>query len=190
MAHDSYQLLISLALDGELEKDERQKLNHHLKSCVLCADTYERMVVVDTLFNVSPPAELAPPIDFAAQVMNQVAVYEERRKSHPWMIAFLIFASLLAALSVSLPVSVLVIGWDRFLIWSPTAGIATFLTGAFSALANGLTFSIEALTTGLTMLTTDPVYLGVVLVALVFASSYIGIRESMKLSVSSQPSAA
>src|SRR5574341_324232 len=179
MAHDTYHMLISLALDGELNETEHVTLNQHLQTCHACSDMWARMSLLDTMF--SKQVEVAPPPDFANRVMAHVGNYRVQRRWHPLVIAGLIISSLLSALTIGLPVFMLSWGVEGLVARFPRLGLVIgYLADGLVLAAQGLTFLIGLLSGWLTFLFTDPSALTVVLAALVMASTWIGVLESMK----------
>lgn len=76
-AHDDYGMLMSLALDGQLEDEETAKLQVHLKHCPPCAQQWQLWQTIDTRFRAAPL--VAPPVDFVARVEKRVHQQERRR---------------------------------------------------------------------------------------------------------------
>jgi len=68
--------LMSLALDGLLDGDDRQRLEQHLQGCAACCAEWQAMAQVAALFESSPAA--GPPLGFAVRVERRLA--EQTRK--------------------------------------------------------------------------------------------------------------
>lgn len=180
MAHDPYELMISLALDDELPEEERLDLVRQIHGDEDLTDLFGRMTLVDKAF--SGAAEVAPPPNFTAGVMARIELYERRRQWYPWVITVLTIASVMAAISIAAPIVLFSLGIDGIVANWPLFGRALGLIAqALSAVLGVIAFSIGALGDWLTYLTSDPVALGAVLTALALASTWIGILESMKI---------
>jgi anti-sigma factor RsiW len=179
MAHNPYELLISLSLDGLLDPDEAEDLEQHLQACETCADLQERMARVDVLF--AAPPEVEPPRDFTAGVMARVQAYQARRRWTPWLIAVLVVASLLGALSVAGPVAFFSLGLHEVVAAIPGIGRTLgWLLNAYGDVLAGANFIVDSMYGWLAFLIEDPAALAVVLAALVFASTWIGLLEGTK----------
>jgi predicted anti-sigma-YlaC factor YlaD len=179
MAHNPYEVLISLSLDGLLDPTEAEELEQHLQTCEACADLRERMALVDVMF--AAPPEVEPPPDFAAGVMARVQVYQTRRRWTPWLIAVLAIASVLGALSVAWPVAFFSLGLHEVLAALPGIGqILGQLLDIYGDVLAGANFIVDSIYGWLAFLIEDPAALAVVLSALVFASTWIGLLEGMK----------
>lgn len=180
MAHDTYHMLISLALDGELDQGDQTTLNQHLSTCHACSEMWTRMSILDTMFSSS--VEVEPPINFTNQVMLRVGVYQQQRRWHPLVVAGLIGSSLASALTLALPIFFLSLGMDGIAVRWPFIGtLLGYLADAIGFIARGSIFFVRMLSGWLSFLFTDPAAMGVVLAALVMASIWIGVLESMKL---------
>lgn len=179
MAHDNYQSLISLSLDGLLAEDEQSELERHLLSCAACMCAWEQMRLVDCMFKAQP--EVAPSLTFKAQVMARVSGYERRKHLYPWVTLALTAVLLIAILSILLPILFFGLGLHRALFDVPVLG------GWLTQLVN-LRVDIATLvrTTGtgivhwFSLLTTDPAALAGMVAALVSVSVWIGMREALK----------
>lgn len=188
MAHNPYEMLISLSLDGLLDPTEAAELEEHLQACEACADLQERMARVDMMF-AAPPEIDAPP-DFTAGVMARVQAYQTRRRWTPWLIAVLVVASLLGTLSVAGPVAFFSLGLSEVLAALPVVGrVMADLLAAYNVLLDGAYFLVDSLYDWLGLIVGNPVVLGVVLAALVFASTWIGLLEGTKTTRRAQASA-
>jgi predicted anti-sigma-YlaC factor YlaD len=177
--HDSYQLMISLSLDEMLSAEEQENLNEHLRDCALCADMWSRMNTFDRFLSMQP--EIMPSMNFAANVMMRVEMIQMRRRWTPWMIVTLVIFSILASLSLAWPSLIFALGLDkRIAEWPITS---TLISTASDLLANATavaTLAVDALIMWVNFLASNPYALGVVIGALVVASTYIGLREGMK----------
>jgi anti-sigma factor RsiW len=179
MAHDNYQSLISLSLDGLLTEDEQSALEKHLQSCAACTCTWEQMVRVDRLFKTQP--EVAPSLNFKARVMARVSGYERRKHLYPWVTLVLTAVLLITILSILLPILFFGLGLYRGLFDIPVLG--AWLTQMVNLRAEITTF---VGTTGagfvrwVSLATTDPAALAGMVTALVAASIWIGMREALK----------
>lgn len=179
MAHDNYQSLISLSLDGLLTEDEQSALERHLQSCAACTCVWEQMRLVDCMFKAQP--EAVPSFDFKARVMARVSGYEKRKHLYPWVTLALTAVLLMAMMSILLPILFFGLGLYRGLFDVPVLG--TWLTQLVNMRADIVAF---AGTTGASILswlsgiTSDPATLAAVVTALVAISIWIGMREAVK----------
>ncbi len=179
MAHDSYQLLISLSFDGLLDDEEQDTLYQHMRTCAMCAETWTRMNSLDRLLSLQPQA--APSVNFAAKVMQRVQTYETRRRLHPWMLVMLAILSLLSGVSIAVPVTILAVGPQTITARYPLFGaILSMLARGFETVVEAATWATDMLLSWFKFLTGDPAALAVVITGLVLASIYIGLRESLK----------
>lgn len=175
MAHNPYEYLISLSLDDLLDEEEQAELDQHMQSCGACTDLYGRMELVDRMF--AAPPEVTPPVNLTASIMGRIETYETRRRWQPWVIAVLVIASLIAAFNIAAPVLFFSLGLNQLAaqwpivvqIVSVLQGAAVFVQTASIALAEWIEFVI-----------TEPAALGVILTALVIASTWIGFMEVSK----------
>jgi len=71
-------VLMSLALDGLLEEQDRRRLEQHLDVCPSCRGEWEAMREVATLFESSPM--VGPPLGFAVRVERRLAEQDRRRR--------------------------------------------------------------------------------------------------------------
>lgn len=94
MAHNNYQQMMSLSLDGLLPEPEEAVLLAHLDTCAACSATWDAMTGLDNLFKAVTMAN--PPRDFTAGVMARVEAHNVRRR---WFETLVWLA--LAALAVS-----------------------------------------------------------------------------------------
>ena len=179
MAHDSYLLMISQSFDEALSEEDQTALFDHMRSCALCADTWTRMNALDRALTAQ--IHVMPPSDFVANVMMRVSTYQERRKWYPWMVATLIVLSLLAGISLLAPTLFFSLGLYRTAATWPAVGRAVAVVAVgFGELVRIASFLMDALLDWLSLLSHDPVTLGVVVAALVIVSTYIGLRETIK----------
>lgn len=181
MAHDTYHMLINHSLDGEIAQADQAKLEQHIENCLDCADLFQRMQIVDVM--LARPVEVPAPVDFTAKVMARIQTYEARREWTPWFIGFFAGASLLAAISVALPIILLSLGIDGITAISPALGHA--LLDVFSLIligVDGILLVVNLVSNWITYIFNEPFALGTVLAALMLASTWIGVLESSKLS--------
>lgn len=75
--HESYQLLMSLSLDGLLDAEEDQTLARHLQSCPSCEAVWQRWQRVDVAFQQPPP--VMAPDGFGARMAERIAHAEKQR---------------------------------------------------------------------------------------------------------------
>ena len=70
--------LMSLALDGLLDEQDRRRLEQHLDVCPGCRGEWEAMRAIGTLFETSPM--VGPPLGFAVRVERRLAEGDRRRR--------------------------------------------------------------------------------------------------------------
>jgi anti-sigma factor RsiW len=70
--------LMSLALDGLLDTDDRQRLEQHMKGCATCRAEWQAMVQVATLFESTP--EAGPPLGFAVRVERRLDEQAKKKR--------------------------------------------------------------------------------------------------------------
>lgn len=173
--HNPYELLISLSLDDLLNEDEQTELDQHMQTCESCTDLFDRMELVDAMF--AAPPEITPQVNLTASIMGRIESYEARRRWQPWLIAVLVIASLVAAFNIAAPVLFFSLGINQVAadwpivvqVISVLQSAAAFVQTASIALAEWLEFIIN-----------EPAALGVILAALVMASTWIGFMEASK----------
>jgi anti-sigma factor RsiW len=179
MAHDNYQSLISLSLDGLLTEDDQSALERHLRSCAACTYAWEQMRLVDCMFKAQP--EVAPSLDFKARVMARVSGYEKRKHLYPWVTLILTAVLLIAMMSILLPILFFGLGLYRTLFDIPVLG--AWLTQLVNLRAEFVTFvgmTGASVVRWVSLVTSDPVALAAVVTVLVAASIWIGMREALK----------
>lgn len=179
MAHNPYELMLSLSLDDMLTPDEDEELRQHLAGCEACANLRDGMRQLDVMFQ--RPVEAAPPADFTAQVMARISLYETRRRAQPWIIGVLVVASVAAALSIAAPIAYFSLGLREIIAGWPVVGtLLTFMMQIVGYMRTGILLAVDALEQWLTLLTGEPAVLAVVVSALVLASIWIGMMEVNK----------
>lgn len=179
MGHNSYEMMMSLELDGELSREEQRELRAHLASCSACADTWDRMCQLDLMF--LHPAEMSPPANLSTQVMARVGAYEAKRRGQPWVVSVLVISSILAALSVAAPVAFFSLGLQHVASGWPVVGVVIrAVVQTYGFVLSGATLAADALVSWLAFLSEEPAALAVVLSALALASIWIGILEGLK----------
>ncbi len=179
MAHNPYELMISLSIDDMLTPDEDRELRQHVADCASCADLWHEMRQLELMFH--RPVQVAPPADFTARVMNRVSVYETRRNAQPWIIGVLVVASLAAALSIAAPILFFSLGMRDVIAGWPVIGtILTFMMQVVTYMRAGMLLVVDAIDQWLALVTGEPMILAVVVSALVLASIWIGMMEVNK----------
>lgn len=179
MAHDNYQSLISLSLDGLLTEDEHSALERHLECCTACACTWDQMSRIDRLFKMQP--EVAPSLNFKARVMTRVSGYERRKHLYPWVTLALTAVLLIAILSILLPILFFGLGLYRALFDIPlVGGWLTQLVNLRAEIVTLVGTTSASIVHRLSLVTTDPAALAGMVMALVAASIWIGMREALK----------
>ncbi len=179
MAHNPYDLMMSLALDGELNEHEQEELQLHLQTCAPCADAWQHMRLVDAM--LTRPSHAIPPVNLTAQVMARIEAYERHRHSQPWAVAVFVLITLAAALSVATPILFFALGLHQALLTLPLVGsILGFALQMLAALQGSVGVALNVLRDWLAYLANDAAALAVVLTALVLVSTSIGLLEWYK----------
>ena len=75
--HSEYLMLISLALDGMLESDEKERLDGHLEQCSECRGQWLLWQTIDDSLRAAPVPAPAP--GFSRSVVQQLARQERLR---------------------------------------------------------------------------------------------------------------
>jgi predicted anti-sigma-YlaC factor YlaD len=103
--------LMSLALDGLLDEQDRRRLEQHLDVCPSCRSEWEAMAEIATLFEASPL--VGPPLGFAIRVGRRLAEQDKRRKRLFGGMAVVTSSLSLAGLTVGILVIVVaaVVAW-------------------------------------------------------------------------------
>lgn len=179
MAHDIYDQMIQLAVDGLLAEEEEARLYQHVQTCSSCADVWEKVALVDSLLKAQ--TELSPPPDFRANVMARVSAYEVQRRRHPWFLGILTVIFLAATFSVTAPLLFFSSGIYKIVFGWPIVGtVVGYGAKTYAFVVDSGTLLLSILIDWLTFLAHDPVSLAVVLVALILASTWIGLLEVSK----------
>ncbi|GEM_PF-614083 len=178
-SHESYEMLISLYLDGMLSRKEQEELRRHVQTCSLCADTLSQLKLVDAMFRNQPV--ISPPASFTASVMSRIEAYETRRRWYPWLVVGLISVVVAATISVIAPALFFTLGLYRGIESWPVVGLVfSYAAQTFGLLVSAAGLLIDSLVSWLTLLSTQPAALAVVVTALVLASIWIGLLEASK----------
>ncbi len=182
MAHDPYDISMSLLLDDLLGDEEKQQVLQQIRSAPDKAEAWERMGMVDAMLRSAPMAMPAP--DFAARVMARVEAIETRRRWSPWLVALLVFLSIGAALTVAIPVLIIKLDLYQYLLALPVVK-ATITSGAqvIAVLAWAIRAVSSAIGGWFALLGQEPLALAMVIGALALASTWIGLREVQKAMV-------
>jgi predicted anti-sigma-YlaC factor YlaD len=90
MAHNNYQQMMSLALDGLLASADQADLDGHLDGCAACTAAWDAMSGLDSLFG--RVAMVSPPIDFSARVMARVETRQVGRRRFETIFWFALLA--------------------------------------------------------------------------------------------------
>jgi predicted anti-sigma-YlaC factor YlaD len=103
--------LMSLALDGLLDEQDRRRLEQHLDVCPSCRSEWEAMAEIAALFEASPL--VGPPLGFAIRVGRRLAEQDKRRKRLFGGMAVVTSSLSLAGLTVGILVIVVaaVVAW-------------------------------------------------------------------------------
>ena len=182
MTHTDYEIMISMALDGELDEEEHEALQGHLDTCNACMLTYESMLEVDALFGAS--VVIAPPSpDFTALVMAKIEAYDRRQQIRPYVLAAMGFSAVTAALSVMLPAAYFFFGWRPNLPdWHVFDLIGFYVAQAYTDVAASVIGILDGVIEWAAYTANDPASLAILLAGLVLASTWVGYRESMRFS--------
>lgn len=176
MAQEPYNSRMHLLLDDLLDDQETQLLKQDLLNDPEQADQWDRLVAVDTMLKNTPL--VAPPVDFTAMVMARVDTYETRRRWTPWLIGTLAVLSIVAALSIAMPVMFFAAGL-HWIVLELIALNATVMA-AFDAIVTAANWIMVGAENWLTLLSQEPAALATVIAALVMASIVIGLREGQR----------
>jgi predicted anti-sigma-YlaC factor YlaD len=111
--------LMSLALDGLLDGEDRQRLEQHMSTCATCQDEWQGMVQVSALFESSPA--VGPPLGFAVRVERRLADKTKRKRQAVGGMAVLTSSLSLAGVTVAAVLTIVlgVVAW-RWFDSSPT----------------------------------------------------------------------
>lgn len=80
--HDHYEMLMSMALDKQLDAEEEGALEHHLQSCPGCRQRWNLWKSLDAQFLAAPLFEPSPV--FFSNVMTALGQVEKRRQRRIW----------------------------------------------------------------------------------------------------------
>ena len=176
MAHNPYEIMISLSLDGLLSEEEGQELDAHLQACEACTDLHARMALVDGLLAQAP--QVVPQVNLTTSVMGRIGAYETRRRWQPWIVGVLVLASLLAAVCLAVPIAFFSLGLQETVAqWPVVVRALGAIVNGYTVLQSGADLAYE----WLMYVVTEPVALGVVIGGLVLASMWIGMMEVSKV---------
>jgi anti-sigma factor RsiW len=126
--------LMSLALDGLLEGDDRQRLDQHLSACSACQREWKAMQQVGALFEQS--AMVGPPLGFAVRVDRRLAENTKRRRRLFGGVAVL--TSSLSLAGVTVAVVLLVVGGLLAWLWFGSLPSVQQGTSAVSHIASNV----------------------------------------------------
>jgi anti-sigma factor RsiW len=172
-------MMMSLSLDGLLDEQDEQELFNHVGTCEACADLWDRMSLVQVMF--SRPVEAVPPVNLTARVMARVETHEAGRRWYPLLIGVLVASSVVAALTIALPILFFALGLHSVVASWPVAGLVLSYGLQIFAVAQAVAaIAVDALTGWIGYVFSDPVAMTVVLTALVLASTWIGLLEGFK----------
>ncbi len=105
---------MSLALDGVLERGDRQQLEGHVTTCAACRQEWEAMQQISALLEASPM--VGPPLGFAVRVERRLAAKKKQQREFFGGLAVLTGSLSLAGVTVA-TVLLLVLGvfaWNWF----------------------------------------------------------------------------
>lgn len=90
MLHTEYTMLMSLLLDGEGDDIDRARLQEHLRSCDLCALTWQRWQELDRRFTLAPM--LPVPVDLATSFAARLDIRQAEQARQRWFMLGLVLA--------------------------------------------------------------------------------------------------
>jgi anti-sigma factor RsiW len=127
-------LLMSLALDGMLADEDRQRLEQHVQGCPACRSEWEAMQALSALFAGSPMA--GPPLGFAVRVERELAEKDRKRRQTFGGLAVLTGSLSLAGLTVTVVCLIVV----AILAWQGLGPLSSLQeeTTAVSQVASGM----------------------------------------------------
>ncbi len=121
--------------------------------------------------------------------MSRIEAYEARRRWYPWLALALVGVLVAAIISVVAPTLFLSLGLYRGVeSWPVVGAVVSYAAQTFGALVSIATLISNGLVGWLTLLSTQPVALAVVVTALVLASTWIGLLEASKARVMAEVS--
>lgn len=120
--------LMSLALDGLLDEQDRRRLEQHLDVCPSCRGEWQAMNELTTLFESSPL--VGPPLGFAIRVERRLAERDRRRRRLFGGMAVVTSGLSLAGLTVA----VLVILVAAAVVWLSLGELPSVQEGTSAAL--------------------------------------------------------
>lgn len=127
-------MLMSLALDSLLDKEDRLRLEQHVQTCPACQSEWEAMQAVSALFAES--AMVGPPLGFAVRVERKLAEKERKRRQTFGGLAILTSSLSLAGLTIA-AVCLIALGVLTWQGVGPLAGVQDG-TSAVSQVASGM----------------------------------------------------
>lgn len=98
MVHAEFTMLMSLVLDGEATGDEGARLREHLRSCDMCALTWQRWQELERRFALAP--SLPAPVNFAARVAVRLDARQAEQGRRRWFMLGLALAWSVAMVTV------------------------------------------------------------------------------------------
>ncbi len=104
MEHETFFALMMDALDGELADDGRFELESHLRACPDCAQEWQALMTVETLFQATPA--IAPPAGFAQTVLAALPNRQLRMMTLGVMYLLLLFSGLIPLVVGGLTVTI------------------------------------------------------------------------------------
>jgi anti-sigma factor RsiW len=128
MVHGEFTMLMSLVLDGEATGDEGARLREHLRSCDVCALTWQRWQELDRRFALAPV--LPAPVNLAASVAIRLNARQAEQVTRRWLMLGLALAWSAVVVIVVLSLG-MANGWDLQLapFQGPLTAAWTGLTG-------------------------------------------------------------
>ena len=180
MARDPFDIMMSRMLDNDLNAEERIGFENYVAHDEQAAEAWDQFQMVDAMLSNQREAML--PFDLTAGVMARIEAYETRKMWMPWITALaglfglmMLFMFILPWLLVSGVLTNVVA--DVPVIGTIIVGMAQLMQYAVF----GATLFVNAISAWLHTVTTDPLILGLVISALVVASTYIGLREGQRV---------
>ncbi|MDP4092480.1 MAG: zf-HC2 domain-containing protein [Bacillota bacterium] len=84
--------------DGNINDIEQAQLKQHIKTCKSCHESFNSMSEIFGL--IREEADIEPPVNFEASVMQKLRTFEENRKIRRERILFAIYALVTVALGI------------------------------------------------------------------------------------------
>lgn len=131
---DQMTMLMSLSLDGMLDRDGQHRLERHLASCASCQREWQAVRQVSAMFEAEPM--VGPPLGFAVRIERRLEAKAVQRKRAFGGAALVTSWLSLAGMTVGAVVLIMlgVMGWQ----WFGTLGSVQMGTSALSQFAGNV----------------------------------------------------